>query len=94
VLQSGGRFVPGLKGVEEVRREADLAGIGSKNGHLAAEKADPAGRNGHLAATSPECLGEVLLRATPWMAGRKMAGTRGLAAVSGEPIRAVNGSAA
>ena len=94
VLQAGGRFVPGLKGVEEVRREADLAGIGSKNGHLAAEKADPAGRNGHLAATSPECLGEVLLRATPWTAGRKMAGTRGLADARGEPMAAVNGSAA
>jgi DNA primase catalytic core len=94
VLQSGGRFVPGLKSVEEVRHEADLAGIGSKNGHLAAEKADPAGRNGHLAASSPECIGEVLRRATPWMAGRKMAGTPDLGAARGEPIRAVNGSAA
>jgi DNA primase catalytic core len=84
VLQSGGRFVPGLKSVEELRHEADLAGIGS---HLA-------GHNGHLAAASPVRSGEVLRRVTPSTAGRKIVVTPGLAAVHEEHMATVNGSAA
>lgn len=58
-LRGGGGFVPGMRGVEELRKAADLAGIGGKNGHPAAQKPDPAGRNGHPAATSPHRSGEV-----------------------------------
>jgi len=46
-IESGGRFVPGLKDVETLRKEANLAGI---NPNLASQ-------NGHLATTSqvPVC---------------------------------------
>jgi hypothetical protein len=53
VLRGGGGFVPGMRSVEELRKAANLAGIGGKNGHLAAQKADPAGQNRHPAATPP-----------------------------------------
>jgi len=46
-IEAGGRFVPGLKDVETLRREANLAGIAP----------NLAGQNGHLATTSqvPVC---------------------------------------
>jgi DNA primase len=57
MLRSGGSFVPGVRSVEELRKAANLAGLG---GHLAAPKADLAGRNGHPAAASPQRNGEVM----------------------------------
>ncbi len=56
VLRGGGGFAPGIRSVEELRKAANLAGLG---GDLAAQKPDPAARNGHPAATSPHRNGEV-----------------------------------
>jgi DNA primase len=58
VLRQGGGFATGLRSVEELRKAANLAGLG--DGHLAGPKADLAGRNGHLAATLPPRNGEAL----------------------------------
>ncbi len=48
--------MPGLKDVETLRKEADLAGISHRP---AAEKKDPAVIFYHLAATPPPANGEV-----------------------------------
>ena len=80
-ILAGGRFVPGLKSVEELRRAADLAGLES---HLA-------GQNGHLAATSPVENGGVKNGLPQRRNGQRAVH---LAAFKGEPIPALNGSAA
>jgi len=54
-IETGGRFVAGLKTVEQLQKEANLAG---KNGHLA-------GRNPHLAGTSQGSICEVHTPANP-----------------------------
>ena len=56
VLRGGGGFVLGMRSVEELRKEANLAGLGS---HPAAQKPNPAGQNGHPAATPPQVNGGV-----------------------------------
>jgi DNA primase len=86
VLRQGGGFATGLRSVEELRKAANLAGLG---GHLAAPKADLAGRNGHLAATLPPRNGEVLRGVFP--SGNPV-GRADLAAFAGGRIPvAVNG---
>jgi hypothetical protein len=52
-----GRFLAGLKSVEQLRQEAQLSGILP---NLAGEKANLAPRNGHLAPTSQVAKREVL----------------------------------
>jgi DNA primase len=84
----GGRFVPGLKSVEQLQKEANLAGLDS---HLAAKNSHPAGQNGHPAATSPVQNGGVGNGASLLAAGRKVNLGRNLAAFNGEHI-ALNGS--
>jgi DNA primase len=81
-ILSGGRFVPGLKSVEQLQKEANLAGLDS---HLAA-------KNGHPAATSPVQNGGVGNGASLLTAGRKVSLGRNLAAFNGEHIPALNGS--
>ena len=88
-ILAGGRFVPGLKSVEQLQKAANLAGL---NSHLAAKKAHLAGQNGHLAATSPVQNGGVENGASRLTAGRKMNLSRDLAAFAGEHIPALNGS--
>jgi DNA primase catalytic core len=85
----GGRFMPGLKSVEQLQKEADLAGLDS---HLAAKKGHLAGQNGHLAATSPVQNGGVENGASLLTAGRKVSLGHNLAAFGGEHIPALNGS--
>jgi DNA primase catalytic core len=88
-ILSGGRFVPGLKSVEQLQKEANLAGLDS---HLAAKNGHPAGQNGHPAATSPVQNGGVGNGASLLTAGRKVSLGRNLAAFNGEHIPALNGS--
>jgi DNA primase catalytic core len=88
-ILAGGRFVPGLKSVEQLQKAANLAGLDS---HLAAKKGYLAGQNGHLAATSPVQNGGVENGASRLTAGRKMNLSRDLAAFAGEHIPALNGS--
>ncbi len=52
LILSGTRCAPGIKSVEQLRKDADLAGIGGKTPDLAGQKRNLAGQNGHLAATS------------------------------------------
>jgi hypothetical protein len=59
---ANGRFLPGLKSVEQLRQEAQLSGIlpgGLCGAHLAGEKTHLAPRNGHLAPTSQAGIREV-----------------------------------
>jgi hypothetical protein len=49
LILSGTRCAPGIKSVEQLRKDADLAGLAA---NLAGEKRHLAGQNGHLAATS------------------------------------------
>jgi DNA primase catalytic core len=52
-IRSGSRCAPGIKSVEQLRKEANLAGLGP---NLAAQNRHLAGQNGHLAATSQNGL--------------------------------------
>ncbi|MFA7346015.1 MAG: hypothetical protein WC003_17085, partial [Terrimicrobiaceae bacterium] len=53
-IEAGGRFVPGLKDLETLRREAAAVGIG---GNFASDPPNFASQNGHFADTSqvPTC---------------------------------------
>ncbi len=53
-IEAGGRFVPGIKDVETLRREAAAVGIG---GNFASDPPNFASQNGHFAGTSqvPTC---------------------------------------
>lgn len=53
-IEAGGRFVPGIKDVETLRREAAAVGIG---GNFASDTPNFASQNGHFASTSqvPTC---------------------------------------
>jgi DNA primase catalytic core len=68
-----GRFLAGLKSVEQLRQEANLAGVLS----------DLAPRNGHLAPTSQVAIREVLTGKNPHGQREKPASARNLAPVSG-----------
>ena len=61
-IELGGRWVPGLKSVEQIREEANLAGIG---GNLASQNGHLTGQNGHLVATSQPHSCEVPTTLTP-----------------------------
>ena len=80
-IRSGARLVPGLKSVEQLRKEANLAGLTS----------NLAGQNGHLAATSQ---GAFARWKTPVPPSENGAHTANLAALRGERIPTMNGSAA
>jgi DNA primase catalytic core len=67
-----GRFLAGLKSVEQLRREANLAGVLS----------DLAPRNGHLAPTSQVAIREVQTGKNPHGQREKPASARNLAPVS------------
>lgn len=97
-IRSGARLVPGLKSVEELRRAADLAGLNShlaaENRHLAGQNDHLAGKNGHLAGTSQPASARLKNGATALAAGEKKTSAGHLAGFAGEPIPALNGSAA
>ena len=96
-LAESGRFLPGLKTVEQLRREAALAGIlpgGPCGTHLAPQNGNLAGQNGHLAPTSQVAKREVLDEANPHEHRAKPLSGQNLAPVGGKPVskNAVNGS--
>jgi len=62
---ASGRFLAGLKSVEQLRREAGLAGIASAS-NLADENHNLAGANGHLAPTSQLPIREVETPVKPY----------------------------
>ncbi len=80
-IRSGARLVPGLKSVEQLRKESNLA----------ASKPNLAGQNGHLAATSPAAFARLK---TPVLHSENGARAAHLAGSHGEHIPALNGSAA
>ncbi|MGA2051710.1 MAG: CHC2 zinc finger domain-containing protein [Opitutales bacterium] len=80
-MRSEGRFLSGLKSVEQLKKEAHLAGLTS---HLAAKNGHPAGSNGHLAATPPHHNGGAQNGHSPSENGRH---APDLAAVRGGHIR-------
>jgi DNA primase catalytic core len=80
-IRSGARLVPGLKSVEQLRKESNLA----------APKANLAGQNGHLAATSQAAFARLK---TPVLHSENGTHAAHLAGHRGEHIPALNGSAA
>jgi DNA primase catalytic core len=80
-IRSGARLVPGLKSVEQLRKESNLA----------APKPNLAGQNGHLAATSQAAFARLK---TPVLHSENGAHAAHLAGHRGEHIPALNGSAA
>ena len=78
-----GRFLAGLKSVEQLRREANLAGILH---NLAGEKTNLAPQKGNLAPTSQVPIREVLSEAKPHEHRAKPLSTPNLAPFSGEHI--------
>jgi len=75
-LEHGGRFLTGLKSVEQVRREANLAGV----------LTNLAPQNGHLAPTSQVAKREVLQPENPRQSNGLLTSPPNLAALSGEQI--------
>lgn len=78
-----GRFLFGLKSVEQLRREAQLAGIQS---NLAPQKSNLAGQNGHLAPTSQVRKREVAKRGNARQHEGLLTPAPNLALFSGEHI--------
>jgi len=91
VIRSGTRLMPGLKSVEQLRQEANLAGIGGESPNLAAPNGNLAGQNGHLAATSQAVFARLK---TSVLSSENGTRTGHLAGLRGEHIPALNGSAA
>ncbi len=89
-IQEKSRALPGLRSVEEVRRAANLAGIGGETANLAGQKPNLAGQNGHLAGTSQPGFARLKTPVSPLENGRA---TDNLASVAREHV-GVNGSAA
>jgi FtsZ-binding cell division protein ZapB len=80
-IRSGSRCAPGIKSVEQLRKEANLAGLAP---NLAAQNHHLAGQNGHLATTSQNGF-------TRSASELKPRGQADLAALNGSHIP-VNGS--
>lgn len=78
-----GRFLSGLKSVEQLRREAQLAGISS---NLAPQKSNLAGQNGHLAPTSQGRKREVQKRGNACQHEGLLTQAPNLALLGEEPI--------
>ena len=78
-----GRFLAGLKSVEQLRQEANLAGILH---NLAGEKTNLAPQKGNLAPTSQVPIREVLSEAKPHEHRAKPLSTPNFAPFSGEHI--------
>ena len=75
--ETAGRFLGGLKSVEQLQKEASLAGILS----------NLAPQNGHLAPTSPVTVGEVQTVEKPREQRRQAKPVQNLTAFSGAPIK-------
>jgi hypothetical protein len=87
-IRGAGRFVPGLKSVEQLRQEASFAGL---NASFAAPKGRFAAQNRPFAATSPVRNGEVKNGVSSSTAGGKTNLGPSFAAFNGEHM-ALNGS--
>jgi hypothetical protein len=90
-IRDGNRALPGLRSVEDVRRAANLAGIGGEKSNLAGQNGHLARVPGHLAGTSQPAFARLK---KPVLPSENTARSVHLASVGGEHIGKINGSAA